>query len=239
MASSATGDATTNPPAPAPVNVLPQYPELIMEAIDTLDVKKGVCRSKISKQIESSYGSLPAAHKTLLSHHLNRMRATGELIVINNNYLKPDPNAPLRRGRGRPRKPPSEFSPRTSVSGRKPGRPRLYDTPAKKPASGEGRGRGRPRKVITDADGMSAAPVAMSALVSFGSRGRGRPRKEPRSDDDDVMSVMVSGEKRGRGRPRKDGGSGGRVTSVTASGEKRGRGRPKKVMVTEVVVGMD
>ena len=78
---------------------------MILAAIEALDEAGGSNKSSISKHIEDTYGSLPAAHATLLSHHLNRMRQSGELVLVKNNYMKPDPNAPPRRGRGRPPKP--------------------------------------------------------------------------------------------------------------------------------------
>ncbi|XP_076904346.1 uncharacterized protein LOC143559751 [Bidens hawaiensis] len=121
---------------------------LIFAAIEAADSKKGANKSSISKQIESTYGSLPAAHSTLLSHHLNKLKATGELIVVKNNYVKPDPNAPPRRGRGRPPKPKSDDvsdTKQTVVRGRKRGRPaklREEGDSAPAPPTGEKRGRG-------------------------------------------------------------------------------------------------
>ncbi|MFS8017949.1 putative High mobility group protein HMGA, plant [Helianthus anomalus] len=267
MATATATEDATNLPAPAPVSILPQYPELIMAAIEALDSKKGACRSKISKQIEASYGSLPAAHKTLLSHHLNKMRASGELVVINNNYVKPDPLSPGRRGRGRPSKPKTPL-PEGAVasSPRSRGRPRKSETavvPVEFPtevspapavaAVVSGRKRGRPPKDATVTPAKKPASSgrgrgrprkvktdgdAVSAPATGGSKGRGRPRKVAVSGDD-VTPVASSGEKKGRGRPRKVVEGGADVTPVVSTGEKRGRGRPKKVVVTEAPVGSD
>ncbi|CAA6664824.1 unnamed protein product [Spirodela intermedia] len=47
----------------------------------------------------------PTGHSMLLSHHLNKMKDAGELVFSKNNYMRPDPNSPPKRGRGRPPKP--------------------------------------------------------------------------------------------------------------------------------------
>ncbi|KAJ6903200.1 hypothetical protein NC651_020641 [Populus alba x Populus x berolinensis] len=98
------------PPAPAPApapappqqqsqqqsSTPPQYPEMIMAAIEALNEKEGSNKTSISKQIESTHPDLPPAHSTLLSHHLNKMKQSGQLVLVKNNYMKPDPNAPRR-----------------------------------------------------------------------------------------------------------------------------------------------
>ncbi|KAK4383035.1 HMG-Y-related protein A [Sesamum angolense] len=78
---------------------------MIMEALDALKQTEGANKSAISKYMESKYGEMPAGHADLLSHHLNRMKDSGELLFIKNNYVKPGPDAPQKRGRGRPPKP--------------------------------------------------------------------------------------------------------------------------------------
>ncbi|XP_076917743.1 uncharacterized protein LOC143577912 [Bidens hawaiensis] len=236
--------------------ILPQYPELILAAIDAIGGEKGVNKSRISRQIEASHGNLPAAHKTLLSHHLNKMRASGQLLMFQNNYFKFDPNSP-RRGRGRPKKPkdPRVFSPkprgrpRKSLDGSIP----MRSAPS---LSGQKRGRGRPRKSV---DGMV---VSRTLKTSTGEkRGRGRPRKV-NTDDGSTLPLSTgketgrrllvkvkmpgnatpatsTGEKRGRGRPKKVKRGGFAAASsvpATLSGEKRGRGRPRKVVITEAPV---
>ncbi|KAI3825139.1 hypothetical protein L1987_06615 [Smallanthus sonchifolius] len=228
-------------PAPASNPILPRYPELILAAIEALDSKKGANKSRISNQIQASYGSVPAAHKTLLSHHLNKMRASGELALIKNNYVKRDPNSPPPRGRGRPSKPkepvpegtfisPSRprgrprkslepFNPISapSVSGRKRGRPRKTGMVVAAP-SVSGRKRGRPRKTET--------VVAPTPTPSIGEeKGRGPPRMVLTDGD---STLPPSGEKKGRGRPRKV-KTDADLTLLPSTGERRGRGRPRKV----------
>ncbi|KAA8547710.1 hypothetical protein F0562_004139 [Nyssa sinensis] len=118
---------------------LPPYPEMILEAIADLNEKDGSNKSSISKYIESKHGDLPAGHSNLLSDHLNSMKDSGELVFLKNNYMKPDPNAPPKRGRGRPRKDPN------APPAQKKARPAA--TSSGPTVSKTGRPRGRPRKV--------------------------------------------------------------------------------------------
>eukprot|EP00262_Sarcandra_glabra_P013657 TRINITY_DN3844_c0_g1_i1.p1 TRINITY_DN3844_c0_g1~~TRINITY_DN3844_c0_g1_i1.p1 ORF type:complete len:172 (+),score=18.59 TRINITY_DN3844_c0_g1_i1:110-625(+) len=133
---------------------LPQYSEMIFAAISALDDKNGSSKSAIAKYIESSYGDLPAGHPTLLAHHLSRLKDSGELVLVKNNYMRPNPNAPPKRGRGRPPKPKLPVPPGTVLS---PPRPR-----------------GRPPKP-KDPAAMAAAAVA--AAASGSPKPRGRPPK--------------------------------------------------------------
>lgn len=166
------------PPQPQQQSILPDYTQLIMEAIEALDEPNGSNKSAISKQIESVLTDLPAAHSTLLSHHLNKMKQSGQLALIKNNYMKPDPSAPPKRGRGRPPKPKEPLPPGTVSSPPRPrGRPPkprdpFAPPPPPKSPMGSGRPRGRPPKKA-----KNAAPVAASAPVTGVKRGRGRPPK--------------------------------------------------------------
>ncbi|EEY13940.1 predicted protein [Verticillium alfalfae VaMs.102] len=104
------------------------------------------------------------------------------------------PAEPVKRGRGRPRKPDSE----------KKQKPRVDDgTPR--------RGRGRPKgslgkpKVLTAAAGVSKSTSAMNTR-STGTRGR--PRKSDAAAASTTSTTKAAGatqtpSKRGRGRPRK------------------------------------
>lgn len=79
---------------------------MILAAIEGLNEKSGSNKSAISKFIEGKYGDLPPAHASLLTAHLARMKESGELIFLKNNYFRADaPDAPPKRGRGRPPKP--------------------------------------------------------------------------------------------------------------------------------------
>ncbi|PIN11248.1 hypothetical protein CDL12_03599 [Handroanthus impetiginosus] len=138
---------------------LPPYPQMIMEAIDALNQPEGANKSSISKYMESKYGEMPPGHADLLTAHLTKMKDSGELLLIKNNYLKPGADAPLKRGRGRPPKPKEPLPPGVVLAPPRPrGRPRkdpnAPPAPKKlKPSAGPpkvsktGRPRGRPRKV--------------------------------------------------------------------------------------------
>ncbi|CAI9296903.1 unnamed protein product [Lactuca saligna] len=158
---------------PPPLS-LPQYPELIVAAIEVIDKKNGANKSAISKHIEATYGNLPAAHSTLLTHHLHKMKAAGQLIMVKNNYIKPEADASLRRGRGRPPKAKEPLPPDTVLSPVKP--------------------RGRPPKPRDP-----LAPMAVTPSVS--GRKRGRP---PKLGSSTVKATpSASGQRAGRGRPPK------------------------------------
>ncbi|XP_059655369.1 HMG-Y-related protein B-like [Cornus florida] len=175
----ATEESNNPPPAPA-ASSIPQYPEMILAAIEALNDKNGSNKSAISKHIESTHGELPPAHTTLLAHHLNRMKQSGQLVMVKNNYMKPDPNAPPKRGRGRPPKPKAPTPPGAVISpprprGRppKPRDPLAPPPPPKKSTTGaSGRPRGRPPKMT-----KKAAATPVSAPPSGSRRGRGRPPK--------------------------------------------------------------
>lgn len=153
-----------------------------MAAIEALDDKNGSNKSAISRYIESTYTDLAAAHSTLLSHHLTKMKQSGQLVLIKNNYMKPDPNAPPKRGRGRPPKPKEPLPPGAVVLPPRPrGRPPKPRDPFSPPpapkakaSSGSGRPRGRPPKKTKTA---STSSPAAAAPTGGAPRGRGRPPK--------------------------------------------------------------
>ncbi|XWS47550.1 hypothetical protein CRYUN_Cryun14cG0161900 [Craigia yunnanensis] len=159
---------------------LPSYPQLILNAIEALNDKNGSNKTSISKYIESKCGDLPADHTTLLSHHLNRMKETGELIFCKNNYLKAGASAPPRRGRGRPPKPKVPLPPGVVLSPARPrGRPPKDPnapprSPKPKVASGTGKPRGRPRKMARPEGGIGGSSTT---IIAAAVRPRGRPPK--------------------------------------------------------------
>ncbi|XP_031111171.1 HMG-Y-related protein B-like [Ipomoea triloba] len=170
------------PSSNQPPPTLPLYPEMIMAAIEELNDKNGSNKSTISRQIEETYGAMPPAHQTLLSHHLNKMRQSGQLVLVKNNYMKPDPNAPQRRGRGRPPKPKAPLPPG-------------YVPPPPRP-------RGRPPKA-KDPLAPAASPKKKSAQSGGTGRKRGRPRKYPKTNVAPAVAAPSSGAPRRRGRPPK------------------------------------
>ncbi|XP_012852344.1 PREDICTED: HMG-Y-related protein A-like [Erythranthe guttata] len=183
-------DNQAQPPPPVPPLVsggLPPYPEMILAAIEALNEDQGSNKSSISKQIEDTHGDLPPAHSTLLTHHLNKMKSSGQLIFSKNSYRKPDTNSPPpRRGRGRPPKPKTSLPSAAAVLSppRPRGRPPKSRDPAAPPPPPKptaastsdalsGRKRGRPPKAAASA-GLAAPPRAAAAGPP---RGRGRPPK--------------------------------------------------------------
>lgn len=180
MATEETGNNPPPPAAAAPNSALPPYPEMIMAAIEVLNDPNGSNKSAIAKQIESTYGDLPPVHSTLLAHHLNKMKLSGELVMVKNNYMKRDPNAPPKRGRGRPPKP-KEPAPAGAVAS--PPRPR-----------------GRPPKP-KDPNAPPPPPKTKASAATGKKRGRGRPPKEKSAAA--PAAAAAGGVKRGRGRPPK------------------------------------
>ncbi|XP_048229475.1 HMG-Y-related protein A [Ricinus communis] len=146
---------------------------MILAAIAALDDKNGSNKTSISKYIESKYGDLPAGHTALLTHHLARMKDTGELVFWKNNYMIPDPNAPPRRGRGRPPKPKVPLPPGSvpipaKPRGRPPNDPDAPPKPVKpKPAAtGSGRPRGRPRKIAHSMEDMNGTTTTRTVAMA-------------------------------------------------------------------------
>ncbi|XP_020114897.1 HMG-Y-related protein A-like [Ananas comosus] len=167
---------------------LPPYPEMIMAAIAALNETNGSNKSAIAKYIESKYGGeLPESHASLLTAHLARMKESGDLLFLKNNYLRPGVDTPPKRGRGRPPKPkvpgsaPAPAAAAAAAASPRPrGRPPKPRDPlaaaAARAAAGMPRPRGRPPKKARAAD-VSAVPAAAAAAAPGGKRGRGRPPK--------------------------------------------------------------
>ncbi|CAM0913485.1 unnamed protein product [Alopecurus aequalis] len=158
--------ATEEVAKPAP---LPPYPEMILAALEELKDKQGSNKSAISKHMESKYGDLPPAHGSLLKAHLTRMTESGELIFLKNNYFRSDaPDAPPKRGRGRPPKskdPNAPPPPPPPKKGR--GRPAKSDDP-----EAEAEAADPPKKPKT-----APAPAPAADGSTPAKRGRGRPPK--------------------------------------------------------------
>nr|GLL26954.1 receptor-like protein 12 [Ipomoea trifida] len=100
--------------------------KMILKVLDELKQKEGANKSAISKYIESKYGGMSDAHSKLLTFHLERiMKQSGDLIFLKNNYIKPGPDTPPKRSRGRRPKPKTPVAPATIFAPPRPrGRPR-------------------------------------------------------------------------------------------------------------------
>ncbi|KAG0456146.1 hypothetical protein HPP92_023934 [Vanilla planifolia] len=188
----------------------PPYSEMILAAISELGAKAGSSKAKISRQISAKYEfSLKQNHYEELSAALDRMQANGQLIFSKNNYMKPDPNQPPRRGRGRP--------PKAKVSGTEGAGSSLAVTKfcSEMPQTMVKRGRGRPPKAkISGTEGAgSSAPKGTESSISAGGKDPGMSPKK--NQDGNVASpsslagtsfgseIPQAGVKRGRGRPPK------------------------------------
>ncbi|CAH2037621.1 unnamed protein product [Thlaspi arvense] len=163
---------------------LPPYPRLIMEAIESINDKYGCNRTRIEKHIESTQQIMPPSQSTLINYHLKRMKNSGQLLLVRNNYMKPGSDPPPKRGRGRPPKEKTlADSPASTVPADPPrsrGRPPKPRDPSIQPkeqiTSGSGRPRGRPRK----------KPITESETVSEGAV----PAPEPAAQSTGVCHVM-------------------------------------------------
>ncbi|KAK4765096.1 hypothetical protein SAY86_026186 [Trapa natans] len=226
-------EATTPPPAGTKQH---NYPEMIMAAIESLNDKDGSSKEAISDYIEASYSDLSPAHSRLLTHSLDQMTRSGEIFLVKNNYMRSDPDAPPKRGRGRPPKPKEVRATEAATSSPRPrGRPpKPKEPPTSEAATSSPRPRGRPPK--------AKEPTAPEAATSS-PRPRGRPPKpkeppapeaatsspRPRGRPPKPMEKPASGKK--RGRPRKKPKVETAPTATEGTAVKRGRGRPPKVKV--------
>ncbi|WOL13764.1 HMG-Y-related protein A [Canna indica] len=211
----------------------PPYPEMIMAAIAELGEKDGSSRSAIAKYIAATYQDLPESHASLLTAHLASMKESGELLFIKNNYLRPGPDVPPKRGRGRPPKPKSEGDsaasepPKSPRPRGRPPKPKFEGDAAASEPSESPRSRGRPPKPKFEGNAAASEPMESP-------RSRGRPPK-PKDPLLAAVAKAASGMPKKRGRPQKkavrtasaDAGSAAAPAAVT--GVKRGRGRPPKV----------
>ncbi|KAK9115239.1 hypothetical protein Syun_022036 [Stephania yunnanensis] len=180
----------------------PPYAEMILAAIAGLNDENGSSKSAISKYIEGAFNGLPSDHSVQLTNSLNQMKESGELVYSKNNFMLKDPNAPPKRGRGRPPKPKLQSSLSDAPAG--PPRPRGRPPKAKDPlappsasprpkvASGSGKPRGRPpKKAKIDGGVLGAAETEVAAVTGASRpRGRGRPPKVKPQISATVEGVM-------------------------------------------------
>ncbi|KFK33382.1 hypothetical protein AALP_AA5G005900 [Arabis alpina] len=187
---------------------LPPYPQMIMEAIEVCNDANGINKTAIAKHIESAQVTLPPSHTTLLNYHLNQMKQSGQIVQVKNNFMKPNPDAPPKRGRGRPPKAKPQGGDSSEVVVTVPD---LSVSP---------RGRGRPPK----SEAAKAEAVKVKEPPRVSGRGRGRPPKKAKIDSETVEEVKTESETV-------------EAETVPPNGERRGRGRPPKVKPVMVPVG--
>lgn len=178
---------------------IPPYPEMIMGAIDALKDKEGATKSAIGRHIESIYGDLPAGHMNSLTEHLNKLKEDGELVLVKNSYMRPDPSAPPKRGRGRPPKAKDPNAPEVPV---------VASPATAGGADGSSRGRGRPRK---DPNAPPSVKKAKTEKPKEDDKEEATPKPKedvkeeatPKPKEDDKEDPTPSKSGRPRGRPRK------------------------------------
>ncbi|KAK7320192.1 hypothetical protein RJT34_04928 [Clitoria ternatea] len=211
------------PPTENPNPNHPPYDEMIYTAIGALKEKDGSSKRAIGKYIEQVYKDLPSTHSALLTHHLNRLKSSGLLVMVKKSYKLPgsDPlSAPSPRGRGRPPKPKLDTQPQLQTQPQTQPQPQpqpqstdpvwaalgLADDPASQSSK---RGPGRPRKIGTIGVGSPTPGVGVGS-PSPGRRGRppgtGRsklPKRAGRPPKPKSVSTISNGLKRRPGRPPK------------------------------------
>ncbi|KAL8161245.1 hypothetical protein V2J09_012734 [Rumex salicifolius] len=68
----------------------PTYSTMVLRAITEIDEEDGSSENSISEYIKANYDDLPWAHKSILSHHLNRLCYDGLVVLTaTNRYLTP------------------------------------------------------------------------------------------------------------------------------------------------------
>lgn len=220
---------------------------MITTAIGALNERTGSSKKAIAKYIQRTFDDLPPSHPALLTHHLKRLRSSGQVVMVKHSYMlprsgddahalppHPGPVPGPKRGRGRPPKPkiPPQPTPESVlmavglvdgpvVPKRSPGRPPksgVLHAPRPNSIDGPKRGPGRPPKA--QLGGVVPPRPAGVTKVSVSGRPRGRPRK--------ILTVgagvggNLSVKRRGR-PPKGDGPK--RPKKLTG----RPVGRPRKV----------
>ncbi|KAL1219500.1 HMG-Y-related protein A [Cardamine amara subsp. amara] len=187
-------DPMEEPQPQIPALSLPPYPQMIMEAIESSNDVNGVNKTAILKYIESTQITLPPSHTTLLNYHLNQMKVSGQIVIVKNNYMKPNPNPPPKRGRGRPPKP-------------KPEGDSSHVAAVSAPSVSPPRPRGRPPKSKELQSESETVTQPKSKAPTVSGRPRGRPPKKQKTETETVKAeeptAQPNGERRGRGRPPK------------------------------------
>ncbi|KAL5729551.1 hypothetical protein ACHQM5_002486 [Ranunculus cassubicifolius] len=69
----------------------PSYADMILTAIEDLEEKRGSTKASISEFIKSKHQHLPLAHSTYLTHHLQKLVETGDIVsVTGSRYTLPN-----------------------------------------------------------------------------------------------------------------------------------------------------
>ncbi|XP_022884930.1 uncharacterized protein LOC111401429 [Olea europaea var. sylvestris] len=241
-------------PTKVPANNHPTYAEMITAAIGALKERNGSSKRAIAKYIESQYSNLPPTHSALLTHHMKRLKNSGQVLMVKNSYKLPrSTSVPVTaNGNGNSVSNPASVGPK-----RRPGRPPKYAQaavpnviPVFAPEAHLAMPVTNDVPIVVPGTKLNMAIGPGSVYVSMGSvngdasgagdgkkRDRGRPPKQggpnqgalKKGPGRPFKSLGVSVE-RPRGRPKSDSSSAGVVTGMTA------RGRPKKMVSATGVV---
>ncbi|XP_075523524.1 uncharacterized protein LOC142556129 [Primulina tabacum] len=234
--------ANPTPTNPAAHNH-PPYAEMITAAIAALNERNGSSKKAIVKYIESHYWNLPPTHSSLLTHHLKRLKNSGQILMVKYSYRLPrsgvsspvsangtvTDSATSVGSKKRPGRPPKAKSVQAAVPVFAQQDVPMNDVPVVVP--------GLVEQQNAAVGPLGSAHVAFvpggGPSVSGVTRGRGRPPKQGASKLRPPKSGGVqTGGGRGRGRPKK-------IATPPAARVKRlgrSRGRPRKVNNPEVGV---
>lgn len=208
---------------------------MIYSAIAALKEKDGSSKRAIAKYIERVYSDLPPTHSTLLTHHLQRLKTTGRIVMVKKSYKLPNSSASASGTA-------AAVAPRSDMPNNTSTHQQVLPATAAAAASSSGpkRGRGRPPKPKPDfqlpsqpndmpnVESGSQPVLAALGLVQDADPAKGSPVPPPKT-----LSVEGGSAKR-RGRPPKSGSgkprkpkSVAQASLVGSAGLKRGRGRPR------------
>ena len=222
----------------------PPYDEMIYTAIGALKEKDGSSKRAIGKYMEQVYKDLPPTHSALLTHHLNRLKSAGLLILVKNSCTLPgsDPLPVLQAQKPRGRPPKLKSQPNTELTWPALA---LNDNPALQSAK---RGPGRPKKIAGPV-GVSPGPMVPGRRGRPPGTGRSKlPKRPGRPPKPKSVSAISSGLKRRPGRPPKAESNVNVIpfaapvapglptvqpivpTASVPNGSPRPRGRPKKIV---------
>lgn len=237
----ATSVPTATPPPPTSSHGHPPYAQMITEAITALKERNGSSKVAIAKYIDRVYSSLPSTHSALLTHHLKKLKESGQLVMVKHSYKLAGSTAQVQvqsnGSKKRPGRPPKAKPDVATVQPQPVPQPQAQAQPPVNAAGGTGvvpesvfaslglvdgpasaskRRPGRPKKADVGNGGLQPSPVAVPK------KSPGRPPKNVAGNAADPGAAV--------GRPR------GRQPKNAASSGKP-RGRPPKNVAASGVVG--
>ncbi|KAK9758034.1 hypothetical protein RND81_01G202000 [Saponaria officinalis] len=212
-------------PSPAayssqPLPSHPSYTEMITAAIlweNSQGKVSGSSKQAIAKYIDRVYSNLPPSHSSLLTHHLKRLKNSGQLVMLKNSYqlpsfIPPDTSVIVGSDLSQQQQQPYVAAPSEPDLTQQqqqqpyvaaPSEPDQLSTPKRKP--------GRPPKRKQPEEEVRVQEEVRVEEVASEKRRRGRPAKGEKREEvvvpfvppvSEVVPENVSNGKR-RGRPPK------------------------------------